>query len=225
MNWKMKGEKIMRCNNCGYELEENDIFCPNCGAQRDIGGNQVQKNERINYERQTMNSDMESSHSYTQPNNYRQTDNYSYQNDYTQQYKNDGGNVDFIKKCIIIVVTFALLVAIVVGAYFVISSINSKNNGKKEENLLQTQNTSENANNGTSNGSLSNTTNGTTTTTQNNNNVSPTQVKNQANRSTYKVSFQGFTLYIPDNLLYKVKVYTNNHLHNRINESQNNEEI
>lgn len=168
----------MRCNNCGYELEENDMFCPKCGAQiqRNGGMDEIQPREEMyNYDRQQVNSYID--------NNQNQN--------YGSRYEKSSGNI--IKTCVIIIIAVVILAAIGIGIYYIVSSIKKSNNYNVKDTSVSESNT------------MTSTTSETMTTSLNNNDTQ-TQVATTSttpNTSTYKVNLKGFKLYIPDDLIYK----------------------
>lgn len=165
----------MKCNNCGYELEENDMFCPKCGAQNQRNGGMEgtqPREEMYNYDRQQVNP---------------YVDNNQNQN-YGSRYENNGGNI--IKICVIIIITTIILAAIGIGAYYIVSSMKNNNNPSKKDTQVVDGNTIS--------GTMPTPLNNNDTPTQIAN--TPTT----PNTSTYKVNLKGFKLYVPDDLIYKI---------------------
>ncbi len=166
----------MKCNNCGTELGEKDIFCPKCGnPSQKKGGNNMQSNngEMYNYDRpvnQQINNNIQ------RPN----SQNYGQSNMYGQQYGNNRGNGSVVKTCIVIVAIIAVVGFVI---YLIVSTVNKDNNkseiANNPTNIVTSSTTSQTSDYGTT--STSNT---------------------QRNSSTYKVNFGGFKLYIPDDLIY-----------------------
>lgn len=103
-----------------------------------------------------------------------------YQQNYGQPYQKSKNAGDIVKICVGTLIGLAILVAIIFVIYSVTSALN-KNNDTNIDNP------------------------GTSTSIDNNSGVTP--VSNNKS-SSYKVNFNGFKLYIPDNLMYEMD-YTN----------------
>ena len=180
----------MNCMKCGANLGENDMFCPVCGTP-------VQKKEtngEMNYNYEGNMSGQSTAQNYGQPNNYEYQNNMNYNNNnmnYSNnnmnynnannninQASNKSGGNNAVKICVIVIIVVAVLVALGFIGYAVSKAINKKDKDKE----IETPSISDSQEEST--GSL-------------------TQVSNNQ-VSSYKVSFGGFELSIPDNLMYQI---------------------
>ena len=180
----------MICNNCGKELGENDAFCPHCGASVQGGGNSVpnESREMYNYERPQVNQQG----SYSQrPNNYSS--------------QNNGNHRSTVKVCVILVIVVLVISVLIYYGSIIFNSAQktieeadkANNTASSTSEVGQTPTAST-----TQNTQITNTSTGTATT--NSTDLGTTQVADTSRASSYKVSFEGFNLYIPDNLVYQV---------------------
>ena len=163
----------MRCFSCGRELEETDLFCPNCGKPTQKGSEPASPstNEVNNAPKNESNNT---------PNN------------------NKGGNSGVVKACIITVLIVAILAAVGFAVYSMFLVKDDDDDDDDDDNKTNTTVVSNETP-----GNSTDYTNLTPATPPTSDNTTPVTPPVQ-NTSTYKVSFGGFTLYIPDNLVYQV---------------------
>ncbi len=180
----------MNCLKCGAKLEDNDMFCKNCGepvTKQNNSGESMYSYDRpasqqMNYNQQQMGGQQ---YSQQMPN-------------YGQAQKKSGNASDIVK----IVAVTAIVITIIIAIGLIVSSAISAFGKKKDEgqgNNTQIENSivSNEPGNDPQNGN--NTQDGNTIGTE-----GVTPVVNTGG-STYKVNFEGFKLQIPDNLLYQVE--------------------
>ena len=188
----------MKCVKCGKDLGPNDVFCSVCGTK-------VQKiNENSNQGIKNQNS-----YSYERPvnqqvnyNQQQNQQNYGQANNYGQPYKSKNAG-DIAKIVVIALVAFILLLAMIFGGYLIISKVS--------KNIKQNQNNNVNnsVNNTVNDNQITNNTASNKTSTGSNNGGGTLTPTTNKKTSSYKVSYAGFKLYIPDNLMYEMD-YTNN---------------
>lgn len=182
----------MKCNNCGMDINPNDAFCSNCGApvQKENVNNYAQNGNMYTYERNASQQD-----------NYQQqsiNSNYGQANNYNQQYSKPAGVGDKAKMYAYIIGGVILLVIIAVGIYLIVSKL-----GNNQNNSEQTPaQSSDQSNNVVSDNNQTSTTSGNGGTSINT--VSNTNTTSNSQSSSYKVTYSGFKLYVPDNLIYEV---------------------
>lgn len=165
----------MKCLKCGMELRENDVFCPNCGQQvKKESTNNVITNNNM-FEYERTTNNQQNFQSGVNQQNYRKE---------PIQKKKDNTTIQI---CIVAIVATIIVAAIILIVYFTVISKNQKNSSSKNSN--------------TTNNSISNTINNNTNSDSIDGKV--TTVSNKKD-SSYKVNYQGFKFYIPDNLIYEV---------------------
>ena len=191
----------MYCGKCGEKLNENDLFCPNCGTKvekqsegedkvYDVTEQQANETQQQDVSNQSYN--VQQANNYSQPNNnVQQANNYSQPNNNVQQAsskpkrKNSNTN-NTILICIGVVVVIAILLTAIV---FFINTFIFKDDDKKEDN--------------------GNTTSATTTdssiTSNSNNSGTITTTSNSSDESTYEVTYGGYTFEIPEKYEYKIQ--------------------
>lgn len=179
----------MKCSKCGMELGQNDMFCSNCGEA-------VQK--------ESVNSEAKNMYDYERNTYQQQAQQINYNNrpqgmNYGQQPYQEKDNTKLIRICVIV----ALAVFIIATLSFIGWRI-FKSAKKKEQNMnaIGSLPTTTGTTTGTSTGGTS--TIGGTTTGGN------TTVSTGNTNSTYKVNFEGFKFYIPNDLIYSVEESSNN---------------
>lgn len=185
----------MKCVNCGANLEQGDMFCANCGTP-------VKKETNINKEVQNKNMYMYERNESQQVNYNKEKpirENYKNQANYTKNNNVNSNSSDIIKICMLTVITIVLIGGIAFGIYKMFG-VFVNTNGKEpdsNENIGIGQ-TIENTSNGNFATNQIIDLGGATDSTSNNSNT----VNNQY--SSYKVNFDGFNLYIPNDLIYQI---------------------
>lgn len=177
----------MKCVKCGNELRENDMFCPECGTPVKKVNTEARNQNEYTYDR-PVNQQINYG---GQPNNYRQA-NYNPQGNYGQQYAPSKNTNDIVKICVIAVIVFIILGSLLfIGRAVMKVADKTVNDGG-----ITNDYTSDTNSNSTSSGlgTITSISSGTTSTQKSN---------------TYKISYAGFKLYIPDNLVYEMD-YINN---------------
>lgn len=164
----------MKCLKCGNELGANDMFCPACGTPVKKTNEEVKNQNTYNYDR-----------SVNQQANYgAQTNKYSnqYANQYGQQYGRSRNASDIIKICVTTGLVFIILVCIFLIGKAIFNGNNKINNtNTSKDNSVTT----------------SNIINGSGT-------LQPVSSVSTSKANSYKVSFNGFKLYISDKLTYEM---------------------
>lgn len=164
----------MKCVKCGNELGENDMFCPICGTPAKKVNGEVKNQNTYTYDRPV-----------NQQVNYGgQSNNYGQANNYGQQYGKSKNTNDIVKICVITIIVFIILASL-----FVIGRAIMK---AADETI--------------SKGNLSNDYSTTTpdTSTSGTGSVTSTSSVSTSKSNSYKVSYAGFKLYIPDTLIYEM---------------------
>ena len=168
----------MKCVKCNNELRENDKFCSICGTPVKRVNEEVVSQNTYTYERpidQRINSEGQFNNPLQQNNNYGQTYDQVYTRNRNVNNINNANNT--IKICVIIIIALIVFAFVVIFGAKVFKSaervINEENNNTNSTNLSDS------------------TTNG-----QGGNITSVSKAK------SYKVTYNGFRLYIPDTLVY-----------------------
>lgn len=218
----------MVCNKCGTVLTENDKFCPKCGTpvQGAMGSsasgstsantgastngtvrnggvannartagqqNYGQQNYAQNYGQQSYGQ-QNYSQNYGQQ-NYAQ--NYGQANNYTQQKMENKSSLKYI---IIIVIVVVVAIGLVALAFYDANKIKNSVNGQKDSGDYSTETATSSSNSGSSSNLGSDSSSDVSHT-------SATTNSDTNKASSYKVSVNGITFYIPDDYTYQ---YTTN---------------
>ena len=185
----------MNCVKCGAKLEENDMFCSNCGEPvqktNEVQNNAIQNENVYTYER---NINQQVNDNQYKPNvqNYVSSD-----NSQTKPKKKSKNTKDIMIISISTFVGLIILILIIFTLKLMISGITDKFKQKNKDD----QATSTNTNSIITNNNFINDTN-----IDGNNNIY-TNTNNGSGindtTSTYKVNLQGFKFHIPDDLIYE----------------------
>lgn len=170
----------MKCVKCGNELGENDMFCPICGTPAKKANGEVKNQNTYTYDR-PVNQQVNYG---GQPNNYGQNNNYEQLNNYGQPYGKSKNTNDIVKICVITIIVFIILASLFIIGRAVMKSADetiSKGNLSNDHSTATSDISTSGAETVTSTSS-----------------VSPSK------SNSYKVSYAGFKLYIPDTLIYEM---------------------
>ena len=171
----------MKCIKCNNELGANDKFCSICGTPVQKINEGGEKQNTYTYDRPS-----EQQYSYERQNNNLNQQNNSYGQAYTQN-RNTTNNVT--KICVSIVIgLIAVAIIFILGINVYKKNTNEIEKKPNTPTTSDSQKQADSSNNG-----------------QGENNTSVTTV---SKTNSYKVSYNGFKLYIPDTLVYNIN-YSN----------------